>query len=140
MPSPIVRSHRLRLLVFAAVTISWLGDEVPVWSQAAKSKSKVAAKNLPELEDDYFKYAVTLTGEESPIAVGKRVSLFQANGKTLADMEITDTQLGKGDETVKQFSIQDADGKKKQKLASGLVARLRSGDRDYDVSLDPAKK
>ncbi|MBC7819794.1 MAG: hypothetical protein IAG10_23160 [Planctomycetaceae bacterium] len=140
MLSSIVRSRRVGLLIVAALLISWLGGDEPVWSQAAKSKSKAAAKNLPELEDDYFKYAVVLTGEESPIATGKTVTLFQSNGKTLAEMEITDTQLGKGDETVKQFSIQDADGKKKQKLASGIVSRLRSGDRDYDVTLDPAKK
>ncbi len=140
MPSPIVRSRRVGLLILAALSVACLGGNEAAWSQAAKAKGKAAAKNLPELEDDYFKYAVALLGEESPIAAGKTVTLFQSNGKTLAEMEITDTQLGKGDETVKQFSIQDADGKKKQKMASGLVARLRSGDRDYDVTLDPAKK
>ncbi len=140
MPSPMVGSRRFGLLILAALSVSCLGGDDAAWSQTAKTKGKAAAKNLPELEDDYFKYAVALTGEESPIAAGKTVTLFQANGKTLKEMEITDTQLGKGDETVKQFSIQDADGKKKQKLASGLVTHLRSGDRDYDVALDPAKK
>ncbi len=140
MPS-LVASRRLRrLLILVFVGIIGLGVQSSVWSQSAKLKNKAAAKNLPELEDDYFKYAVTLTGEESPIAAGKTVTLFQTNGKTLSEMEITDTQLGKGDETVKQFSIQDADGKKKQKLAGGIVARLRSGDRDYEVALDPSKK
>ncbi len=140
MPSPIVRSRRAALLFLVAFSICGLGGEAPIWAQAAPLKGKVAAKNLPELEDDYFKYAVALTGTESPIATGKKVSLFQSNGTTLDEVELTDTQLGKGDETVKQFSIQDADGKKKQKLASGLVSRLRSGDREYDVTLDPAKK
>ncbi len=140
MPSSIVISRRIGLFVLAALVVFGLYRDEPVWSQAAKAKNKAAAKNLPELEDDYFKYAVALTGEESPIAAGKKVTLFQTNGKSLTEMEITDTQLGKGDETVKQFSIQDTDGKKKQKLASGIVARLRSGDRAYDVALDPAKK
>ncbi len=140
MLSSVVRSRRVGLLILASLSIFCLGEDGLVWAQATKSKGKVAAKNLPELEDDYFKYAVALVGAESPVAAGKSVTLYQTNGKTLAEMEITDTQLGKGDETVKQFSIQDADGKKKQKLSSGIVSRLRSGGRDYEVALDPSKK
>lgn len=123
------------LLVSLCVWPTW-----SVWPQSGKSKTKAAAKNLPELEDDYFKYAAPLTGEDSPIAAGKPVTLFLTNGKTNADMEITGSQLGKEDETLKQLSIQDADGKKKQKLAPGTISRIRSAERNYDVVLDPAKK
>lgn len=140
MPSSFFRTVSIKTLVLISAIILWTKEVDFAFSQTAKAKSKAAAKNLPELDDDYFKYSVALTGEESPVAIGKKVTLHMTNGKTLADMELTDTQLGKADETIKQFSIQDADGKKKQKLAGGLVSRLRSGDRDYEVALDPAKK
>ena len=73
MLSSVVRSRRVGLLILASLSIFCLGEDGLVWAQATKSKGKVAAKNLPELEDDYFKYAVALTGEESPIAAGKTV-------------------------------------------------------------------
>ena len=68
------------------------------------------------------------------------MTLSLANGKTLADFELTEVSLGKGDETLKALAVQDADGKKKQKLAIALISRIRAGERDFDVVLDPAKK
>ena len=129
----------LRFLAVAGVLIGFWPAETG-WSQTAKPKVKKTAKNSSDIEEELAKYVAPLIGEESPIAVGKKVTVALSNGKTLTDFEVTETQLGKGDETLKLLGIQDADGKKKQKLAGTTIARIRSGDRDYEVLLDPAKK
>lgn len=129
----------LRLLAVAGV-LSGLCTSEFSGSQTSKGKGKAAAKNANDLDEELAKYLALLTGEESPIAVGKTVSVSLVSGKTLAGFEVTETQLGKGDETLKFLGLQDADGKKKQKLASPAIARIRSGDHDYDVLFDPAKK
>lgn len=110
------------------------------WSQNAKAKPKSAAKSPNELEEELAKYLAALSGDDSPIAVGKRVTVWLSSGKSLADYEVTETTLGKADEALKFLSVQDADGKKKQKLVCSTIARIRSGDHDYDVLFDPAKK
>ncbi len=133
-------SRRILPLVAVAGTLIGLWTAESGWSQTTKPKVKSSAKKSNDLEEELAKYVAPLTGEESPIAVGKRVTVVLTNGKTLNDFEVTETQLGKGDETVKLLGIQDADGKKKQKLAGTTIVRIRSGDRDYDVFLDPAKK
>ena len=128
----------LRLVAVAAV-LSGLFVESN-GSQTTKSKGKVSAKKSNDLEEELAKYVAPLTGEESPIAVGKKVMVTLSSGKTLVDFDVTEALLGKDDETLKFLSIQDADGKKKQKLASSAIANIRSGDHNYDVLLDPAKK
>ncbi len=138
-----IRVHffrRILPLVAVAGALIGLWPAETGWTQTAKPKVKTSARKSNDLEEELAKYVAPLTGEESPIAVGKTVTVTLSNGKTLTDFEVTETQLGKGDETLKLFGIQDADGKKKQKLAGTTIARIRSGDRDYDVLLDPAKK
>lgn len=138
-----IRVHRfrqiLRLLAVAGIGIGLWFDGVS-WSQTAKSKGKAPAKKFNDLEEELTKYLAPLVGEASPIALQKSVTVSLSSGKMLADFEITEAQLGKDDETIKFLSVQDADGKKKQKLASSAIARIRSGDHDYDVVLDPTKK
>lgn len=129
----------LRLLAVMAVLGGLSAFEV-AWPQSAKGKGKAAAKNSTDLDEELAKYLAPLTGDDSPIAIGKSVTVALANGKMLTDFEVTDTLLGKDDETLKFLSLQDADGKKKQKLASSAIARIRCGDHDYDVLLDPTKK
>lgn len=138
-----IRVHRLRrilrLLAVAGVGVGlWFGGVS--WSQTAKSKGKAPARKVNDLEEELTKYLAPLAGEASPIAIGGSVTLLLSSGKTLVDFEVTETQLGKDDETLKFLSVQDADGKKKQKLASAAIARIRSGDHDYELVLDPAKK
>lgn len=127
------------IVTIAALLIS-LGQTQVVWSQSTKVKGKAAAKSSGDLDEEFTKYAAPLTGEESPIAVGKKVTVSLSSGKTLSDFQVTETQLGKGDETLKFLSLQDSDGKKKQKLTSTAITRIRSGDHDYDVQFDPTKK
>lgn len=136
-----VQRQVLWLLAVGGVLFGLWTAEVG-WSQTAKSKTKTKTltKTSTDFEEELAKYLAPLTGEESPIAVGKSVSVALANGKTLTNFEVVETQLGKGDETLKFLSLQDADGKKKQKLASSAIARIRSGDHDFDVLFDPAKK
>lgn len=129
----------LRLVAVAGVLIGFEVDETS-WSQTTKAKGKTSAKRPNDLEEELAKYIAPLTGEESPIAVGKSVTVALSSGKTLADFEVTETLLGKEDETLKFLSVQDSDGKKKQKLASSAIARIRSGEHDYDVLLDPSKR
>lgn len=137
------RDHLFRqILRFVAVAGVLIGSEAVEtgWSQSVKSKGKVAAKKPNDFDEEFAKYLAPLTGEESPIAVGKKVTVALVSGKTLTDFEVTETLLGKEDETFKFLSVQDSDGKKKQKLASSAIARIRSGEHDYDVLLDPGKK
>lgn len=110
------------------------------FSQSAKSKTKGAAAASAASNDEWSKYIAPLTGDESPIAVGKTVTLVLANGKSLSDVEVTESLLGKGNETLKSLSVADSDGKKKQKLAVTLITRIRSGDHEFDVVFDPSKK
>lgn len=136
------RVHFFRqILRFVAVAGVLIGSNVveTSWSQATKAKGKAAAKKSNDLEEELAKYVTSLIGEESPIAVGKKVTVALSSGKTLNDFEVTETLLGKEDETLKFLSVQDSDGKKKQKLASSAIARIRSGEHDYDVLLDPGK-
>jgi hypothetical protein len=109
-------------------------------SQTTKAKGKAAAKSPSDLDEEFAKYTAPLSGERSPIATGKRVTVSLSSGKMLADFDVTEVLLGKGDETLKFLSLQDADGKKKQKLTSSAIARIRSGDHNYDVQFDPTKK
>ncbi len=134
------RIHRFGLPLIVTIIVICLCPIELLLAQSSKVKSKASAKNSPDVEDDFWKYAAQLTGEESPVAAGKSVTLALVNGKTLTDYEITEAALGKGEETLKSLAVQDADGKKKQKLVVGTVARIRSGENDYDVILDPAKK
>ena len=134
-------NHPLRCGLTAAIIVAvcvMVNDAA--FSQTSKAKGKAAAKKDVPVDDDLTTYATSLTGDETPVAVGKSVTLSLANGKTLTDFELTEVTLGKGDETLKSIAVQDADGKKKQKLAIALVSRIRSGDRDFDVVLDPSKK
>ncbi len=137
------RHIKLRAWVLLAMALAAVTDplfEQCVYSQSSKTKSKGAASKAAPSNDDLAKYAVSLTGDESPIAPQKKVTLFLANGKTLADVEVTESLLGKGDETLKFLSITDADGKKKQKLAVALITRIRSGEREFELVFDSAKK
>lgn len=137
---PVQFVRRLSPLMAVAGVLIGLWFVESSWSQTTKPKVKSSAKKPNDLEEELAKYVAPLTGKESPIAVGKTVTVVLSNGKTLTDFEVTETQLGKGDETLKLLGLQDADGKKKQKLAGTSIARVRSGNRDYDVRLDPAKK
>ncbi len=132
--------RRISSIVTIAGMVIALGPNAVVWSQSPKAKTKASAKSSTDFEEEFAKYAAPLTGEESPVAVGKKVTVSLSSGKTLTDFEVTETQLGKGEETLKFLSLQDVDGKKKQKLVSSAIARIRSGDHSYDVVLDPAKK
>ena len=129
----------LRFVAVAGVVIG-CGAVETCWSQTTKAKGKASARKSNDLEGELAKYVAPLTGEESPIAVGKRVTVVLSSGKTLTEFEVTEALLGKDDETLKFLSVQDSDGKKKQKLASSAIARIRSGEHDYDVLLDPGKK
>ena len=132
--------RRISSIVTVAGIVIAIGSIDVIWSQSPKAKAKPSAKSPTDLDEEFAKYAAPLTGEASPIAVGKTVTISLPTGKTLTDFEVTELQLGKGDETLKFLSIQDADGKKKQKLVSSAIARIRSGDHSYDVMLDAAKK
>ncbi len=118
------------LTVFA---LALVGD---AFAQGTKPKPKTAAP----MNDELAKYRVPLLGKESPIAVRKIVTVVLASGKSLSEMQIVETQLGTGDETLKFLSVADSDGKKKQKFAANLLARIRAEDHEFDVVLDPAKK
>lgn len=137
------RDHLFReILRFVAVAGVLIGSgfiEIS-WSQATKAKGKTSTKRSNDLDEELAKYVAPLSGDESPISVGKRVTVALSSGKTLAEFEVTETLLGKEDETLKFLSVQDSDGKKKQKLASSAIARIRSGEHDYDVLLDSGKK
>ena len=106
------------------------------FSQSAKLKSKGAAAS----NEEFAKYITKLNRDESPIAVGKTVTLVLANGKILSEVEVTELLLGSESEVLKSLSVADADGKKKQKVAATLMTRIRSGGHDFDVVLDPSKK
>ena len=132
--------RRISAIVTVAGILIALGPAQMGWSQTAKAKAKASSKSSNDLDEEFAKYAAPLTGEDSPIAVGKKVTVSLSSGKTLAEFEVTETQLGKGDETLKFLSLQDADGKKKQKLTTSTIARIRSGEHNYDVQFDSAKK
>ena len=117
-----------------------LPSEQCVYSQSSKAKIKGAASKASPSSDDFGKYVVALTGDESPIAPQKKVTLLLSNGKTLTDFEVTESLLGKGNETLKFLSITDPDGKKKQKLPSTQVTRIGSGERQYELIFDSTKK
>ena len=138
--SQVCNVRRISSIVTVAGIVIAIGSSDVIWSQSPKAKAKPSAKSPTDLDEEFAKYAAPLTGEASPIAVGKTVTISLPTGKTLTDFEVTELQLGKGDETLKFLSIQDADGKKKQKLVSSAIARIRSGDHSYDVMLDAAKK
>ncbi|MCX7418056.1 MAG: hypothetical protein NT013_00780 [Planctomycetia bacterium] len=80
------------------------------FSQTAKSKSKGAAVSNEELA----KHVSKLNRDESPIAVGKTVTLVLANGKILSEVEVTDLLLGSESDVLKSLSVAGPDGKKKQ--------------------------
>ena len=127
--------RRISSIVTVAGIVIAIGSSDVIWSQSPKAKAKPSAKSPTDLDEEFAKYAAPLTGEASPIAIGKTVTISLPTGKTLTDFEVTELQVGKGDETLKFLSIQDADGKKKQKLVSSAIARIRSGDHSYDVML-----
>lgn len=126
-----------RIPTIAALLIS-LGFAEKVCSHTTKAKAKTSAKSSSDLDEEFAKYTASLAGEESPIAAGKRVTVTLSSGKTLTDFEVAETQLGKGDGTLKFLSLQDADGKnkKKQKLTSSAITRIHPGDH---VQFDPTK-
>ena len=107
------------------------------FSQNTKPKPKGTAAVS---NDELAKYITKLSRDESPIAVGKTVTLVLANGKILSEVEVTELLLGSESEILKSLSVADADGKKKQKLAANLVTGIRSGGHEFDVVLDPGKK
>ncbi len=117
------------------VAVFGLGLIDNAFSQSAKLKSKGATASNGELAK-----CSKLTGDESPIAVGKTVTLVFANGKILSEVEVTELILGSESEILKSLSVADADGKKKQKLAVTVLTRIRSGGHEFDVVLDPSKK
>lgn len=113
-----------------------LGFVDHAFSQSAKAKFKGAAAS----NEDLSKYISKLNRDESPIAVGKTVTLVLANGKILSELEVTELLLGSESEILKSLSVADRDGKKKQKLGATSLTRIRSGDHDFNVVLDPSRK
>lgn len=128
---------RIPTIVTIAVFLIPLGFAEKVCSHTTKAKAKTLTKSSHDLDEEFAKYTAPLAGEESPIAAGKRVTVTLSSGKTLTDFGVAETQLGNGDETLKFLSLQDADGKKKQKLTSSAIARIHPG--DHDVQFESTK-
>jgi hypothetical protein len=133
------RYRRLIGFSILAVVLGF-GLSEPARSQTSKAKPKGKSAAKAELSDDLAKYVAPLTGDESPIANNKTVTVYLTNGKVLTDMTVTEALLGAGDESLKFLSVADADGKKKQKLVATSIGRIHSGDHDYDLTFDPSKK
>lgn len=135
-----VGRHQWLMSVSFLTVVLGFGLCEPARSQSSKAKTKGKSAAKAELSDDLAKYVAPLEGDESPIAGGKAITVYLNNGKVLTDMTVTDALLGTGDESLKFLSVQDADGKKKQKLAAALIGRIHSGEHDYDLVFDPGKK
>lgn len=126
-----------RLILVCAIC---LGAGAEANSQTPKSKSKGTSVGKAALNEDLAKYVTELSGDESPIASNKTITVYLTNGKVLTDMTVTEALLGANDESLKFLSVADADGKKKQKLAAALIGRIHSGEHNYDLTFDPGKK
>ena len=113
-----------------------LGLADNAFAQSAKLKSNGATAS----NEDLARYIPNLNRDESPIAVGKTVTVVLTNGKILSEVEVTELLLGSESEILKSLSVAESDGKKKQKIAAALIARIRAGDHEFDVVLDPSKK
>ena len=135
----VVRNLWLVVISCFVGLIGW-GVSEPVRAQTSNAKTKGKTPAKAELSEDLAKYVALLTGDESPIAADKTITVYLNNGKVLADMKVSDSLLGTGEESLKFLSVADADGKKKQKLAATLIARIHSGEHDYDLTFDPGKK
>ena len=135
-----VGRHEWLMSVSFLTVVLGFGLSEPALSQSSKAKTKGKSSAKAELSDDLAKYVAPLTGEESPIASNKTITVYLNSGKVLTDMTVTEALLGTGDESLKFLSVADADGKKKQKLAAALIGRIHSGEHDYDLVFDPGKK
>lgn len=135
-----VGPHQFLVAVAFLTAVLGFGFCESAQSQSSKAKTKGKSAAKAELSDELAKYVVPLTGDESPIANDKTITVYLNNGKVLTDMKVSESLLGTGDESLKFLTVTDADGKKKQKLAVALIVRIRSGERDYDLVFDPGKK
>ena len=135
----VVRNLWLVVISCFVGLIGW-GVSEPVRAQTSNAKTKGKTPAKAELSEDLAKYVAPLTGDESPIAADKTITVYLNNGKVLADMKVSESLLGTGEGSLKFLSVADADGKKKQKLAATLIGRIRSGEHDYDLTFDPGKK
>ncbi len=133
-PRPLYGRLVFGLTLVAALSI---GGEGWLAGQVTKPKAKAPAATANE---ELSKYLRPLAGNDSPIEVGKTVSLELANGKTLTMVEVTDALLDKGNETLKFLTVAEAGGKKKQKFAANLISRLQGDQTEYELVLDPAKR
>lgn len=135
-----LNSHSWFSLATVLAAVSGLLLAQSVYSQNSKARPKGATSKAAPAIEDFAKYVVPLTGDESPIAPQKKITLHLSNGKTLTEFEVTESLLGKGNETLKFLSIADPDGKKKQKLPSTQLTRIVSGERQFELVFDSAKK
>ena len=94
------------------VGVIGLGVSEPARSQTSKAKTKGKATAKTELSEDLAKYVAPLTGDESPIAADKTITVYLNNGKVLADMKVSESLLGTGEGSLKFLSVADTDGKK----------------------------
>ncbi len=126
------------VIVSCAIGFAWNSAS----GQSGKTKSRLPG--LPRVaaysEEEFAKYATPLTGDESPIAIGRSVTVSLVIGKVFPDVEITESQLGKGDETLKALTIYDPIKKKPVICKCDTISNVATDDHDYSVLRDPAKK